>query len=84
MHYYTLEFVEEANFLGMEPFHAFNVSRSVHNNSNRSVSLVVSSRDGLLPGRQYNATISAFNAAGSSQSSLTVCEYGHIAIIIIL
>ena len=71
--HYTLVFVEEANSFGMEPFHVLNVSRFVDGDG--PVSLMVNSSDGLLPDRQYNTTITAFNQAGSSESNLIVCKY---------
>lgn len=69
MENYVLRFSEIANDLRMELASVFNVS------SEKSVSVIVTSENGLLPGRQYSITVFAANSAGESSSVITACKW---------
>ena len=72
MESYVLVFVEIANSLGEEPEPVFNIT---HMSNDESVLLNVTGVDGVRSGIQYNVTIFAFNMAGLSESTITVCKY---------
>lgn len=68
---YVLMFSEIANSLGEEPGPVFNRTSNITNDEN----VLLSVDDGVSSGIQYDVTIFAFNMAGSSEFTITVCKY---------
>ena len=71
---YTLMFSEIANSLGEEPGSMFTITH-ITNDENVLLNNIVTSVNGVHSGIQYDVTILAFNMAGSSESTITVCKY---------